>query len=149
MSWTDEKIEQLKQLWDQGLSTAEIGRELGFSKNAVVGKSHRLGFKPRPSPIAGKAPAKKSKPKPMPKESSRIHDAINLGPQMCRWPYGDPGDDDFQFCGKTAVPGKPYCEEHCAVAYVTKSSSRERERERERAREKERVAKAAAAATTS
>ena len=36
MSWTDEKIERLKELWDQGLSTAEIGRELGVSKNAVV-----------------------------------------------------------------------------------------------------------------
>ena len=52
MSWTDEKIEDLKKLWAKGLSTAEIGRELGVSKNAVVGKSHRLGLKPRPSPIS-------------------------------------------------------------------------------------------------
>jgi len=130
MSWTDEKIEQLKELWDQGLSTAEIGRELGVSKNAVVGKSHRLGLKPRPSPISGKAPEKAPKPKPKPKvkESSRINDVIDLGPQMCRWPFGDPGDDDFHFCGKTSVQGKPYCEEHCASAYVTKSSSRDRDR---------------------
>ncbi len=130
MSWTDEKIEQLKELWDQGLSTAEIGRELGVSKNAVVGKSHRLGLKPRPSPISGKAPEKAPKPKPKPKakESTRVMDVIDLGPQMCRWPFGDPGDDDFHFCGKTSVVGKPYCEDHCAAAYVTKSSSRDRDR---------------------
>ncbi|MBT6203466.1 MAG: GcrA family cell cycle regulator [Alphaproteobacteria bacterium] len=130
MSWTDEKIERLKELWDQGLSTAEIGRELGVSKNAVVGKSHRLALKPRPSPISGKAAVKAPKPKPKPKvkESSRVYDVIKLGPQMCRWPFGDPGDHDFHFCGKTATVGKPYCDDHCAVAYVTKSSSRDRDR---------------------
>ncbi len=141
MSWTDEKIEDLKKLWAKGLSTAEIGRALGVSKNAIVGKSHRLGLKPRPSPIAGKpaaqTPAKakaKVKAKPKPKETEKIGDIINLGLHMCRWPFGDPGDDDFHFCGRQVTVGKPYCAEHCAIAYVTKSSSRDRERERERAR---------------
>ncbi len=51
MDWTDETILSLRALWDQGLSTAEIGRRLGVTKNAVVGKAHRLVLSARPSPI--------------------------------------------------------------------------------------------------
>ncbi len=51
MEWTDETIARLRALWDEGHSTAEIGRRLGFSKNAVVGKAHRLDLPARPSPI--------------------------------------------------------------------------------------------------
>ena len=51
MDWTSEAIQQLRALWDEGLSTAEIGRRMGISKNAVVGKAHRLNLTTRPSPI--------------------------------------------------------------------------------------------------
>jgi GcrA cell cycle regulator len=51
--WTDEQIEQLKTRWEGDDSTAEIARELGMSKSAVVGKAHRLGLPGRPSPILG------------------------------------------------------------------------------------------------
>jgi GcrA cell cycle regulator len=51
MEWTEETVAKLRALWDEGLSTAEIGRRLGVSKNAVVGKAHRLDLPPRPSPI--------------------------------------------------------------------------------------------------
>ncbi len=51
MEWTEEIIARLRTLWDEGHSTAEIGRRLGVSKNAVVGKAHRLALPPRPSPI--------------------------------------------------------------------------------------------------
>ncbi|GBD57157.1 GcrA family cell cycle regulator [Gluconobacter wancherniae] len=51
MDWTDDTIARLRDLWSQGLSTAEIGRQLSITKNAVVGKAHRLGLPPRPSPI--------------------------------------------------------------------------------------------------
>ena len=58
--WNDETIGRLRALWAEGHSTAEIGRRLGVSKNAVVGKSHRLKLEPRPSPIrrdgSGQAP---------------------------------------------------------------------------------------------
>jgi GcrA cell cycle regulator len=51
--WTPDLIERLSQLWPQRhLSTAEIGRRLGIGKNAVIGKAHRLGLKPRPAPAA-------------------------------------------------------------------------------------------------
>ncbi len=51
MDWTDAVILSLRVLWDEGLSTAEIGRRLGITKNAVVGKAHRLVLPARPSPI--------------------------------------------------------------------------------------------------
>ena len=51
MEWAEETILRLRQLWDEGHSTAEIGRRLGVSKNAVVGKAHRLDLPARPSPI--------------------------------------------------------------------------------------------------
>src|SRR5690242_21655410 len=51
MEWAEETIVRLRALWDEGLSTAEIGRRLGVSKTAVVGKAHRLDLPARPSPI--------------------------------------------------------------------------------------------------
>src|SRR5690349_4459041 len=51
MEWAEETIIRLRALWDEGHSTAEIGRRLGVSKNAVVGKAHRLDLPARPSPI--------------------------------------------------------------------------------------------------
>jgi GcrA cell cycle regulator len=51
MEWEDEWIRQLGTLWGEGHSTAEIGRRINVTKNAVVGKAHRLNLPPRPSPI--------------------------------------------------------------------------------------------------
>lgn len=51
MGWTPELIKDLKKHWKRGLTTGEIGRLIGMSKNAVVGKAHRLGLESRPSPI--------------------------------------------------------------------------------------------------
>lgn len=54
IDWTEETIARLRVFWRDGFSTAEIGRRMGTSKNSVVGKAHRLGLPPRPSPIRGK-----------------------------------------------------------------------------------------------
>ena len=52
MSWTDERIERLKELWSQGITASQIADELGgVSRNAVIGKAHRLGLQSRPSPV--------------------------------------------------------------------------------------------------
>jgi GcrA cell cycle regulator len=57
-NWTHETVALLRLYWAEGFSTAQIGRRLGCGKNAVVGKAHRLGLSPRPSPIgAGEANA--------------------------------------------------------------------------------------------
>ena len=56
MEWSEATIENLRALWAEGHSTAEIGRRLGVSKNAVVGKAHRLDLPARPSPIRRDGP---------------------------------------------------------------------------------------------
>ena len=102
--WTESLIADLTALWDQGLSASEIAARLGgISRNAVIGKAHRLGLPSRPSPIKRARAVAERKPG-----------------RGCCWPLGDPGEKDFHFCGKRAEPGRPYCAEHCAVAYRKK-----------------------------
>jgi GcrA cell cycle regulator len=58
MSWTDERIEQLKDLWSKGMTASQIADDLGgVSRNAVIGKAHRLGLQSRPSPVKPNEPA--------------------------------------------------------------------------------------------
>ncbi len=126
MTWTEEKIRRLKDMWDAGDSASAIGRELGVTKNSVIGKSRRLGLPARPSPIVKAKTPKSSSRKAGSREKARISDVFLLDHNMCRWPFGNPDEKGFYFCCKAVAPGKPYCEEHCATAYVTKSGSRER-----------------------
>lgn len=141
MSWNDENVAKLRDLWDQGLPTAQIGKLLGFTKNAVVGKAHRIGLERRPSPIrrtTAKPDRKKARSPITPKlnfETSKV-EAIeipekknNFQPVVrnfikshvkrgCEWPEGHPDESDFKFCDKERFEDKPYCIDHCAVAYV-------------------------------
>jgi len=71
MSWTDERIESLKSLWEKGLTASQIADDLGgVSRNAVIGKAHRLGLQSRPSPVkpndAEPAAPRKAAPAPAP-----------------------------------------------------------------------------------
>ena len=66
MDWTTEAIDQLRAFWAEGHSTAEIGRRMGISKNAVVGKAHRLNLPARPSPIRREAERAEASPRPVP-----------------------------------------------------------------------------------
>jgi len=140
MSWNDENVSRLKDLWDQGLPTAQIGKLLGFTKNAVVGKAHRIGLERRPSPIrrtAVKPDRKKARSPVMPtlnfessqNEIKNVNINKNFEPKlrnifkpenkrMCEWPEGHPDEAGFHFCEKERFEDKPYCIEHCAVAYV-------------------------------
>ncbi len=76
MDWTAEAIERLRALWAEGHSTAEIGRRMGISKNAVVGKAHRLNLSARPSPIRRDATPRPAPvpraPRPVPAPMQRI-----------------------------------------------------------------------------
>ena len=118
MVWTDDKIKNLKKLWLKGATTAEIAKKLGLSKNSIIGKVHRLNLETRPSPIKKAVSVKKVKKTPQKPERIGIMD---LKINTCRWPIGDPTDEDFHFCGKNTVMGKPYCAEHCAMAYAGSS----------------------------
>ena len=145
--WTDQVVTRLRSLWAAGHSTAEIGRRLGVSKNAVVGKAHRLDLPARPSPIRrGGSGKPRAAPRPrcprladlmplrsVPAESAqpktarilpRIDAPVVLGKLPCCWPIGQPRTPSFRFCERPNQAGKPYCPEHCRVAYQQPSARR-------------------------
>jgi GcrA cell cycle regulator len=103
--WTVERVAELTRLWASGLSASEIGRRLGITKNAVIGKARRIDLAMRRAPA--QVPRK-----------ARILTLERLNSNMCSWPDGDPGEPDFRFCGKPTVDGKPYCANHCSLAYL-------------------------------
>ena len=106
MSWTVERIELLKTLWEQGVSASEIAETLGdgLSRNAVIGKAHRLLLSGCPSPISRRN---------APKGPS----LLVLTEKMCRWPLGDPQKPGLHFCGRAVEVSVTYCPEHRAVAF--------------------------------
>jgi len=136
MSWTDERVALLKQLWGEGKTAAEIAKVLGdgITRNAVIGKAHRLKLSSRLSPIQQntvKKPKSDSAPprlaKPMvrlPEFKGREVKMIELDSRSCRWPNGDPQEENFSFCGMEAVAGLPYCDEHCRAAYQVPTRTR-------------------------
>lgn len=194
MSWTDERVEKLKELWTEGMSASQIAKVLGgVTRNAVIGKVHRLGLSnrgpgngeeakpadpaPKSKPAAKAAPAAEpaeAAPAPEPQAAAPVPapaarrtapvirdatqprapgaptpeeeaaratlaeiekiakriDLLDLTERTCKWPIGDPTEDDFAFCGLDAVPGKPYCQYHVAVAFQPMSSRRDRARAR-------------------
>ena len=101
-TWTLERIEALTRLWEEGVTTAEIGRRIGVTKNAVIGKVHRIGLVPR---VVKEAPPPR-------------RNVFDFAGPVCMWPVGHPTDDDFHFCGGAPLGGKPYCAHHAAVAYI-------------------------------
>ena len=154
MDWTDDAITRLRALWDEGHSTAEIGRRLGITKNAVVGKAHRLNLSARPSPIKRttgevrvprRAQPRRSVgptlpilaaalPAPRPVDPPRPQPVLRAVPApsrplarvtACCWPIGEPGTPNFRFCGDPAMTGRPYCGDHAAIAYVRVKDRRE------------------------
>ncbi len=141
MPWNDSNVARLRELWDQGLPTAQIGKLLGFTKNAVVGKAHRIGLERRPSPIrrtSVKPDRKKARSPIIPKLNfETVKEEIKEAPKVkenfrpvvkniftnpvkraCEWPEGHPDEADFKFCGQERFEDKPYCLDHCAIAYV-------------------------------
>ena len=82
MNWTDERVELLKKLWSDGLSASQIAAELGgVTRNAVIGKVHRLGLSGRAKAVASAAPRAR-KPRPAPAASMRpvVHGNTALAP---------------------------------------------------------------------
>ena len=135
-TWTDARIEVLTKLWRDGRSASAIARELGgVTRNAVIGKIHRLGLSgraaparpgsrrartpkaERPAPRLRRAPALRPWPvvaEPVPLQGTA--DIVSVGAHACRWPIGDPKAPGFALCGRRAVRGA-YCAPHGALAY--------------------------------
>jgi GcrA cell cycle regulator len=194
MEWTEQRIDILRKLWGQGQTASQIATILGgITRNAVIGKAHRLGLTGRPSPIKREAGAsaqprrraqtparrmpgssqpnqvhgqplpqthgvsaaqshaqgayaqggayaqathpqrgraaaqepvtRETPPAPPPKPSTSHRTAAHAGSRTCSWPMGDPKQPGFHFCGEPAEIGKPYCSNHCHVAYHKKSEA--------------------------
>ncbi|MGF1457021.1 MAG: GcrA family cell cycle regulator [Alphaproteobacteria bacterium] len=133
MAWTDERVDLLKKLWADGLSASQIARQLGdVTRNAVIGKVHRLGLSGRGSPTRSERPRAVTVPKPQVKpvflkpvpvekpvvlENGEFATNTTLKENMCKWPIGDPATPNFRFCGHQAKDGTPYCDAHARVAY--------------------------------
>ena len=143
MGWTDERVELLKRLWLDGLSASQIAKQLGgVTRNAVIGKVHRLGLSGRatpsqpqrpifkapraPRPAVAAAPAPRRPVEPATQQTAALArfseepgsaTVLTLGAHMCKWPIGDPASDGFTFCGRRSEREGPYCTEHAHVAY--------------------------------
>lgn len=134
MSWTDAKIEQLRALWNEGLSASQVARVIGgVTRNAVIGKVHRMGLAgragPRPratyvQPRAGRIFVEPERPAPPPEpadaitlESGARVTIANVQNGQCRWPHGDPATPEFHLCGNETLVGSVYCLAHSRKAY--------------------------------
>ncbi len=142
MAWTDDRVELLKTLWAEGLSAAQIANKMGgVTRNAVIGKVHRLGLSGRATPAKpqrGCTPSlerrETSAPKARrPEVKSVIPEPEFIAPlvldtgdrttvttiknNMCKWPLGDPAREDFHFCGQSTLSGKSYCAYHAHLAF--------------------------------
>lgn len=115
-TWTADRTEQLRLLWPSAMTAVQIARRLNLpSKNAVIGKAHRLGL-----PLKGKAY------KVVPPMADSLFAARAAKATACVWPIGDPTSEDFHYCGEKPVEGKPYCQHHCNVAYRPDSRKKQR-----------------------
>lgn len=135
-SWSDDRVATLRKLWFDGLSASQIARRLGgVTRNAVIGKVHRLGLCGRgatqpPSRVrrasTPRLPRARPAPRPqttrpaplavaLPSEGPGLAaDLVQLGARACKWPIGDPKSPDFSFCGRH-TEGR-YCAAHAQLS---------------------------------
>ena len=138
MSWNQQKVEDLKKLWNDGVATSRIGEQLGFTKNAVIGKAFRLGLERRqnsrkkisqPASFSSttlyRETSSSSSSISVKKEPIRRREKFSFKKSIvgtgnfrsCQWPIGDPLEVGFHYCGGQNIPTKPYCIEHFKKAY--------------------------------
>ena len=145
MSWTDEKVEKLKNLWTKGHTASQIAEALGdTTRNAVIGKAHRLNLEARaPSKGSGTSISKENRPVrrgPAPTSRKAKFQSIlldknfepenpksleNLTDETCKWPIGHPNEEKFYFCGRKPEGEFPYCKLHVLYAFQPKGTKEE------------------------
>ena len=141
MSWTEEKVTKLKELWGKGNTASEIAKIIGgISRNAVIGKAHRLNLSAK---IKTRTAAsnqhfensldeksiktkrnRKSKFKSLiiekdfePENPKQLEE---LDESLCKWPIGHPDEKSFYFCGRNSLKDFSYCKLHILYAYQPK-----------------------------
>ena len=141
MSWTDEKVAKLKELWGSGNTASQIAEIIGgISRNAVIGKAHRLNLSAKiktrtatsnqnyensleERDIKNKK-VRKNKFKSLiiekdfePENPKQLEE---LDENSCKWPIGHPDEKSFYFCGRSSLKDFSYCKLHLLYAYQPK-----------------------------
>jgi GcrA cell cycle regulator len=141
MSWTPEKESKLKELWTKGHTASQIAGLLGdTTRNAVIGKAHRLDLEARSvsrkkssqTKVVNNAPTKGVKLSRKAKFKSLLLDKDfepenpiqleELTDTTCKWPIGHPPEKDFHFCGRKPLEKFPYCKLHVLYAFQPKNA---------------------------
>jgi len=147
MSWTPEREKLLKELWSKGHTASQIATAIGgTTRNAVIGKAHRLNLSARAASktsltknklknnadeIKGKNPRLSRKMRFKSLLLDKNFEAENpkkleeLNDNTCRWPNGHPDQSDFYFCGRKPVEKFPYCKLHILYAFQPKNAKEE------------------------
>ena len=146
MSWTDEKVAKLKELWGKGNTASQIAEIIGgISRNAVIGKAHRLNLSAKIKTRAATSSknfdssvdinkiksrkGRKSKFRSLlidknfePENPKQLEE---LDEKSCKWPIGHPDEKNFYFCGRSSLKDFSYCKLHLLYAYQPKGKKEE------------------------
>ena len=141
MSWTEEKVAKLKELWGKGNTASQIAEIIGgISRNAVIGKAHRLNLSAKIKTRTAASSqnfensyekknnrtrkSRKSKFKSLiiekdfePENPKQLEE---LDENSCKWPIGHPDEKSFYFCGRSSLKDFSYCKLHLLYAYQPK-----------------------------
>ena len=141
MSWTEEKVSKLKELWGKGNTASQIAEIIGgISRNAVIGKAHRLNLSAKIKTRTATSNedyesslneknikikrVRKSKFKSLiiekdfePENPKQLEE---LDENTCKWPIGHPNEKSFYFCGRSSLKDFSYCKLHLLYAYQPK-----------------------------
>ena len=145
MSWNEEKVSKLKELWGKGNTASQIAEIIGgISRNAVIGKAHRLNLsakiktrsaaknqdfinsnKENNNPVRGRRSKFKSLIIDKNFEPENPKQLEELDENSCKWPIGHPNEKSFYFCGRSSLKDFSYCKLHLLYAYQPKGKKEE------------------------